>query len=55
MTIWIAFGWFGFGATGGQFPELRVGLVAVGCSWGLITQTMRDGIHKALRALGRSA
>ena len=34
MTIWIAFGWFGFGATGGQFPELRVGLIAVGCSWG---------------------
>ncbi|WP_164868093.1 hypothetical protein [Rhodovarius crocodyli] len=55
MTFWIAFGWFGFGAVSGNLPELRLGIVAFGCSWGLITETMREGIRKAMRALGRHA
>lgn len=49
-TVWISLGLVGFGISGGLFPEIRLGLVAVGCCRGTLTARLQRG-----RALLREA
>jgi hypothetical protein len=53
-SVWITLGWVGFGASGGLFPELRAGIIAIGCCRGSIADRMqiaRQTLHKAVDAL----
>lgn len=52
-SFWITFGWVGVGANGGLFPEVRIGVVALGCCRGAVTERLRAAIRSALHALGR--
>lgn len=49
-SAWVTIGWVGFGASGGLFPEVRLGLLAIGCTRGAIS----DHIHLARRTLSRA-
>lgn len=41
MSAWISFGRCGFGGNLGLFPELRLGIVRVGCCRGAIVDHLR--------------
>lgn len=53
-TVWLTFGWVGFGASAGLLPELRLGLVALGCCRGAPrerVEMLRAGIRSAIATL----
>lgn len=50
-SVWFTVGFVGFGASGGLFPEVRLGLVSVGCCRGAIAMHMqiaRQTLSKAV-------
>lgn len=54
MTVWCSLGRCGFGGNLGLFPELRLGVVRIGCCRGAITghiEEMRDRLRRALASL----
>lgn len=54
MSVWFSFGLVGFGFSTGLFPELRLGVVAVGCCRGAIAahvRSAREGLEQALAVL----
>jgi hypothetical protein len=43
MTVWFGLHlWCGFGVTGGLFPEVRLGILRIGCCRGAVGDRMRD-------------
>jgi hypothetical protein len=55
MSVWLSLGFVGFGYSGGLFPELRCGIVAIGCCRGAIGHNMRAAASKlriAIMAMG---
>lgn len=55
MSIWLSIGWHGFGVSAGLFPELRIGIIAIGCCRGAVRQRIvaaSGSVQAALRALG---
>jgi hypothetical protein len=53
-SLWLTFGLVGLGYTGGLFPELRLGLVAVGWCRGAIghhARAARGSLEAAVRFL----
>lgn len=56
MSLWVSIGlrWRGIGLSGGLFPELRLGFLAIGCCRGAIAarlETWRAETRAALDAL----
>lgn len=49
-SVWITLGWVGVGASGGLFPEVRAGIIAIGCCRGSIA----DRMQIARQTLGRA-
>jgi len=55
VSVWISLGFVGFGASAGLFPELRLGVLAIGWCRGSIAENMRffsDRLRTAMQALG---
>jgi len=51
VSVWISLHlWCGFGVTGGLFPEIRLGIVRVGCCRGAVADRMR-GARDRLEAV----
>lgn len=59
MTVWFGVHlWCGFGATGGQILELRLGFIRVGCCKGAVMEHIRQArsrLESTLKALVRGA
>lgn len=58
MSLWISFGLCGLGANGGLFPEIRLGVVRVGCCRGAIADhaaRARSRLEQALKAVVQGA
>jgi hypothetical protein len=55
MSVWFSVGLVGFGASAGLFPELRLGVLAIGWCRGSIAENMRffaGRLRTAMQALG---
>jgi hypothetical protein len=55
-TVWLTLGWVGFGANAGTLPELRLGLVALGCCPGALRERVdafARAVAEAIRTLGK--
>lgn len=58
MSVWLSLDLCGFGVTGGLFPELRLGILRIGCCRGAIAERARDArsrMERTLTALGLGA
>lgn len=54
MTMWLSLGLVGFGVSGGLFPELRLGIFAIGWCRGAITDriaALRERLRLAIEVL----
>lgn len=51
MSIWCSIGPCGFGANLGLFPELRFGLIRIGCCRGAVADHAREARSKLERTL----